>query len=91
MSIPAALREVWREILGEIRKESRAAVAPFTIGGKLNLASPHIVGTLAPDHGGAVPGSGGPVPPPPDTYAYLIDADGFYVQDSDGSYLFEYV
>lgn len=75
MSIPASLREVWREILGEIRKESRAVVAPFTTGGKLNLSSPHIVGTLPPSRGGAVPG-GEALPPGGDTGQVLTKLSG---------------
>lgn len=36
------------------------------------------------------PLGGTAVPPPPDTYAYVVDSDGAYVIDADGAYVITY-
>ena len=46
------LRLLWDELLRHVDRRARAAVAPFTTGGNLDLSSPHIVGTLPAAHGG---------------------------------------
>jgi len=35
------------------------------------------------------PLAGGSIPPPPDTYVYLVDSDMAYLLDEDGAYLWE--
>jgi hypothetical protein len=44
---------------------------------------------LPPDTDYWRPLGGTAVPPPPDTFVYLVDADGAYLIDGDGAYLWE--
>lgn len=79
MSQTYAFRELWRDILREIRAQSRAAVAPFTVGGKLDRGTPNAVGHVPPSGGGTGHDRG--AEPPlgnPDTDGQLLSstADG---------------
>lgn len=52
-------RELLQGIYDEIQRATRASVAPFTRGGKLDLSSPNIVGHLPVSRGGTGGTTGG--------------------------------
>ncbi len=81
----AARRRLLRLIYRQMHVEIDKALRPFTRGGRLDLSSPHVVGTLPPEHGGSPPGG------VPDPFVYLTDGDGEYLVDGDGNFLFEYL
>lgn len=57
------LRLLWQELLGEIGRQSRAVVAPFTVGGKLDRGTPNAVGQIPAVGGGTANGGQGAEPP----------------------------
>jgi hypothetical protein len=58
-------------------------------GGTTYIALVGSTGVATSDTGTWRPIGGIAVPPPPDTYVYLIDSDGAYLLDTDGGYLYE--
>ena len=45
-------RQLWDEALAHVARTAAAAVAPFTIGGKLDRGTPNAVGRTPPEGGG---------------------------------------
>jgi hypothetical protein len=58
-------------------------------GGAAYVATAASTNQMPPNTAYWRPLGGTIVPPPPDTFVYLVDADGAYLTDSDGAYLWE--
>lgn len=71
------ISQLMQDIVALAKGESRKAVAPFTIGGKLNRGTPNAVGQIPAAGGGTANGGQGAEPPlgNPATSGYVLSSD----------------